>query len=187
MDDLKIIRSGRKTLSLEISRDGKLTIRAPMKASDADILAFVKKHQKWISKKLQEARQREEHRKQHNIEPLSRSELNELGKAAVSFIPMRVAHYAALMGIDFGNITIRNQSTRWGSCSSKKNLNFNVLLMLAPREVLDSVIVHELCHIRHMNHSKEFYEEVRKYFPDYDRCDKWLKEHGDELMSRMPV
>ena len=187
MDEFKIIRSRRKTLSMEITRDGKLVIRAPMKAPDADILAFVKKHQKWIAEKLSEAKKREEYKKQHNIEPLSRSELTELGKAAVDYIPMRVAHYAAIMGVDFGNITIRNQSTRWGSCSAKKNLNFNVLLMLAPREVLDSVIVHELCHIRHMNHSKAFYEEVRKYFPDYDKWDKWLKEHGDELMSRMPV
>ena len=82
-------------------------------------------------------------------------------------------------------LTIRNQRTRWGSCSGKKNLNFNCLLMLAPPEVLDSVVVHELCHILEMNHSKRFYAHVLRVYPDYYRDHKWLKEHGTELMRRM--
>ena len=89
------------------------------------------------------------------------------------------------LGVCFGRITIRNQRSRWGSCSSKGNLNFNCLLMLTPPEVIDSVVVHELCHRKEMNHSKAFYAEVLRVFPDYWKWDKWLKENGPQLMRRM--
>lgn len=168
---------------MEVTAQGDLVIRAPLRMSGEEICAFVEKNRRWAADKIEEAKKRRE----TQAAPLTREELKELGEAARDYIPMRVAHYAAIMDLDFGSVTIRDQTTRWGSCSAKKNLNFNVLLMLAPKEVIDSIIVHELCHIRHMNHSKAFYEEVNKYFPDYDRWDKWLKEHGGELMSRMPV
>ena len=180
--DCRIIRSKRKTLSMEITAEGDLLIRAPLKVSENEIYAFVEKNKEWAAEKLSEAKTRNK----TPVSPLTREELEELGKAAEDYIPMRVAHYAALMDVGFGNITIRNQTTRWGSCSPGKNLNFNVLLMLAPREVIDSVIVHELCHIRYMNHSKAFYNEVLKYCPDYRRWDAWLKEYGPALMRRMP-
>ncbi len=116
---------------------------------------------------------------------LTDAEIRELADRAMSVIPERVEYYARLINVSYGKITIRNQRSRWGSCSSKGNLNFNCLLMLAPQEVIDSVIVHELCHRKHMNHSKAFYSEVYRVFPDYDRWDKWLKEHGEEIMRRM--
>ena len=106
-------------------------------------------------------------------------------REAVRVIPARVAYFAPLVGVTYGRITIRNQRSRWGSCSSKGNLNFNCLLMLAPPEVLDSVIVHELCHRLEMNHSKRFYAHVHRVYPEYDRAHAWLKEHGTELMLRM--
>ncbi|MBQ6684544.1 MAG: M48 family metallopeptidase, partial [Firmicutes bacterium] len=90
----------------------------------------------------------------------------------------RVAHYAPLVGVDYGRITIRNQKTRWGSCSSQGNLNFNCLLMLFPDEVIDSVVVHELCHRKHMNHSAKFYKEVERVFPEYRKWHQWLNENG---------
>ena len=101
-------------------------------------------------------------------------------------IPQRVAYYAPLVGTDYKRISIRKQQTRWGSCSKDGNLNFNALLLLAPPEVMDSVIVHELCHRLEMNHSRKFYENVYRVFPDYDRCDKWLKENGKMLIHRLP-
>ena len=79
---------------------------------------------------------------------------------------------------------IRLQKSRWGSCSVDGNLNFNCLLVLMPPEILDSVVVHELCHRRHMNHSKEFYDEVLRIFPDYKRCNKWLKQNGGVYFKR---
>lgn len=188
--DCRVVRSKRRTLALEVTPDGDLIIRVPLKASDREILNFTEKNKEWIAGKIRQARrrkkEREDREREHPVIPLTPEELEELRKAAVDYIPMRVAHYAALMDVDFGRITIRNQTSRWGSCSSKKNLNFNVLLMLTPQEVIDSVIVHELCHIRHMDHSKAFYAEVLKVYPEYRKWDAWLKANGAELMRRMP-
>ena len=116
---------------------------------------------------------------------LTMTDIEKLAREAVRVIPARVAYFAPLVGVTYGRITIRNQRSRWGSCSSKGNLNFNCLLMLAPPEVLDSVIVHELCHRLEMNHSKRFYAHVHRVYPEYDRAHAWLKEHGTELMRRM--
>ena len=90
-------------------------------------------------------------------------------------IPERTAYFATLLHVTYGRITIRNQKTRWGSCSSKGNLNFNCLLMLTPDEIIDYIIVHELCHRIHMNHSKEFWAEVERVIPDYKERRKYLK------------
>ena len=175
---------------MEITPEGNLIIRAPLHTSDEEILAFARANRDWIAGKLLEMaarrQEREAYDRQHHIEPLSPAELRELGKAAAEYIPMRAAHYAAIMGVDFGRVTIRNQTTRWGSCSAKKNLNFNVLLMLTPKEVIDSVIVHELAHLKHMDHSPAFYEEVIRYYPEYRKWDRWLKKNGENLMRRLP-
>lgn len=93
----------------------------------------------------------------------------------------RVSYFARLMGVSYRNITIREQKTRWGSCSSEKNLNFNWKLILAPPEVLDYVVVHELCHLKEMNHSKAFWDEVGKVMPEYETYKLWLKENGWKL------
>lgn len=117
---------------------------------------------------------------------LTMEDIRSLAGEAMRVIPERVAYYAPLVGVTYGRITIRNQRSRWGSCSAKGNLNFNCLLMLAPPEVMDSVVVHELCHRKEMNHSSRFYALVRKAFPEYDRWHGWLKEHGSELIKRLP-
>ena len=100
---------------------------------------------------------------------------------AKSYIPNRVARYAKLMDVEYGKIVIRNQKTRWGSRSSSGTLSFNWRLMLAPKEVLDYVVVHELCHIKQMNHSQAFWDEVKKVMPDYQMYRKWLKDNGHLL------
>lgn len=114
---------------------------------------------------------------------LTVTEIKELADKALKYIPERVAHFARIIGVDYGRITIRNQKTRWGSCSSKGNLNFNCLLMMTPPEVIDYVVVHELCHRKEMNHSKAFWNEVEKVMPDYKAYIKWLKEEGHFLME----
>ena len=83
------------------------------------------------------------------------------------------------MGVKYGRITVRRQKTRWGSCSSKGNLNFNCLLMLCPDFVVDYVVVHELCHLKQMNHSERFWAEVERVLPQYKEARKWLKENGN--------
>ncbi len=177
-----IIRSNRKTMALEISPEG-LIVRTPIRASAAEINEFVLKHKDWIERKYNKMIERR--RKLEDVEPLSMEDIRKLADEALKVIPERVKYYAPKIGVTYGRITIRNQRSKWGSCSGKKNLNFNCLLMLTPPEVIDSVVVHELCHIKEMNHSDKFYAEVLRVFPDYWKWDKWLKDNGGELMMRM--
>ena len=178
----QLIRSGRKTLSLQFSPKG-LVVRAPYAVPQAQIDAFVRSHENWIEK--QRARLEQAMENQGPAEKLTMEEIRALAEKALEVIPPRVAYYAERIGVTYGRITIRNQRTRWGSCSAKGNLNFNCLLMLTPPEVIDSIVVHELCHRKEMNHSDRFYAEVLQVFPDYRKWNKWLKENGPALMRRM--
>lgn len=180
--ELEIIRSGRKTFAIEI-KNNKLVVRAPYSASDAAINELLRKNQKWIDTHIQKSQARQA--AVQDIPKLTDAELRELGKRAADVIAQRVAYYAPIVGASYGRITIRCQKTRWGSCSAKGNLNFNCLLMLAPPEVLDSVVVHELCHRLEMNHSDRFYAQVLRVFPRYFECRRWLKENGAGLMARV--
>ena len=181
---MRIIRSGRKTISIEIRPDGDVWVRAPRRASKASIDLFVSRHEDWIRRHRARVLARAEAASEAQV--FTEEELVELAERAKAVIPWRVSHYAPLIGVTYGRITIRNQRTRWGSCSAKGNLNFNCLLMLAPPEVLDSVVVHELCHRKEMNHSPRFYAEVLRVFPEYRRWHGWLKENGGALLRRLP-
>lgn len=180
---MELFRSGRKTISIELKPD-KIVVRAPRRMSDLEIYAFVDKKKAWIEKHLQRMRERQE--TLIRLEPYTCEELKALAEKAAAVIAEKVKHYAPLVGVDHGKITIRAQRSRWGSCSAKGNLNFNCLLMLLPDEVIDSVVVHELCHRKHMDHSACFYAEVERVFPEYRRCDKWLNENGGMYLSRLP-
>lgn len=180
--EFNVIRSNRKTIAAEI-RQNQLIIRAPLYATNEDINRFLRKHQKWFDQHLAKAQARE--KAKEGIHIFTHDEIQALANRALEVIPARVAHYAALIGVNYGRITIRCQRTRWGSCSSKGNLNFNCLLMLTPPEVIDSVVVHELCHRKEMNHSDRFYAEVLRVFPDYWAQHKWLKENGDMLLAML--
>ena len=179
---IEVIRSRRKTLCAEI-RQGRLIVRAPLRSSDQEIRRFLEEKQQWIQEHLAKSQAREEAKKL--IPVLTEEEIRFLMQQARLLLPQRVSYYARLLGVTYGRITVRCQRTRWGSCSSSGNLNFNCLLMLAPRDVVDSVIVHELCHRKHMNHSDAFYAEVLRVFPDYRAQNGWLKKNGPLLMARL--
>ena len=181
--DIEIIRSRRRTMSAEIREDGHVIVRAPMKLPEQEIIRFLTEKNAVIEKHVQ--RRLAENEKLSETRPFTPAEIRKMAEMAAEIIPRRVEYFASLMGISYNRITIRNQKTRWGSCTSDGNLNFNCLLVMTPPEVLDSVVVHELCHRIHPNHSKAFYDAVYKVFPDYDRCDKWLKENGRLLIRRM--
>ncbi len=181
--NIKIIRSGRKTIALEITQDAEIIVRAPYHFTDRAISNFVRSKSDWIRKHLSKMEKLAADRAA--LEPLTKGDIEKLAEDALRYIPLRVREIAKKMGVTFGNITIRNQKTRWGSCSAKGNLNFNCLLMLTPPEVVDYVIIHELCHRIHMNHSPAFWREVEKYDPGYRDKKKWMKEHGRVLFDRM--
>ena len=180
---LTVIRTDRKTLSLHL-RQGEIIARAPLRMKDREIHAFIEEKRPWIEKNLAKIDERQ--KVIGNTEPFTADEIKALTERAKQIIPERVKLYAPLVGVSFNRITIRSQHTRWGSCSSKGNLNFNCLLALFPIEVIDSVVVHELCHRKHMNHSSAFYAETERVFPQYKKYHKWLKDNGAAYMLRLP-
>lgn len=183
LPDYRIIRSGRRTLGLQVTKDG-VVVRAPYLTSERTIRRFVTEHLAWIERQMK--RQEALRARTEDIPRLTEKELRALKENARADLSARVRHYASLMGVSYGRITIRAQKSRWGSCSREGNLSFNCLLMLAPEASRDSTVVHELCHRRHMDHSAAFYKEVYRYCPDYDRSSAWLKTHGPELIARLP-
>ncbi|MGN0573260.1 MAG: M48 family metallopeptidase, partial [Acutalibacteraceae bacterium] len=172
-----------KTISIQV-KPNEVIIRAPLRMKEKEIEKFVELKRNWIEKHLKSLSEKQ--KALENIEPYSEEEIRSLVAKAKEIIPGRVKYYADIIGVTCNRITIRCQRTRWGSCSSKGNLSFNCLLVLLPDEIIDSVIVHELCHRKHMNHSAKFYEEVEKVFPEYQKCHAWLKENGNKYMSRIP-
>ena len=175
-----LIRSSRKTISIVIKPSGEVEVRCPRRCSKRDAEAFVRSKEDWIRKHLQAIAERP----QQTV--FSREKVKNLGDQAARVLPERVEYFAKIIGVTYGRITIRNQRTRWGSCSAKGNLNFNCLLMLCPDAVQDYVVVHELCHRKELNHSAAFWAEVEKICPDYRLHRKWLKENGTSLIGRLP-
>ena len=174
--EIQIKRSSRRTLSLQITREGQVVVHCPFSTTQEQIQMFVDEHRQWIGENLEQVKRRLTKR------PVMTSEQVWKAKSLARMtLSAKVRFWAAKMGVTYGTISIRQQATRWGSCSSKGNLNFNCLLMLAPAEILDYVVVHELCHRKEMNHSKAFWAEVEKVLPDYRESVKWLKEKGIEV------
>lgn len=175
----RVARSSRKTIAIQITPRGEVLVRCPRRMSMEAVDAFVKSKTGWIQGHLAKIR----------AVPcpanLTEEELEALVRQAKERLPERAARFAPLVGVSYGRITIRAQRTRWGSCSGKGNLNFNCLLMLCPDEVVDYVVVHELCHRRELNHSPRFWAEVERVLPDYKIPRNWLKENGGTLIRRL--
>lgn len=180
--EVKIIRSNRKTVSIQVNQDLSITVRAPQRVTQKEIKRILEKNDSWIQKHIEMLREKQA--EAEDVKKLTAEEIKTLAEQALKLIPQRVEYFARQVGVTYGRITIRNQKTRWGSCSSKGNLNFNCLLILAPTEILDYVVVHELCHRKEMNHSKAFWTEVEKVLPDYRQSVQWLKENGNQIMQR---
>ena len=175
-----ITKSKRKTISIQLKEDG-IYVRAPKRMTKQEIISVLEKKSNWIEKHWEIMQERNQ--VLEKIEPYTEADIKVMVEKAKVIIPQKVKYYAPIVGVDYGRITIRNQKTRWGSCSSKGNLNFNCLLMELPDEVINYIVVHELCHRKEMNHSARFYAEVERVFPEYKRCQKWLKENGTNIMK----
>lgn len=174
---ISVIRSARKSLGLEVRDANTVLARIPTRVSDRELKAFVENHRSWILEKTEVMAEREEKRKSTPA-PLPEL-LSKTDRMKIQLkIGKRVRHYCEAMGVTVGYVTVKNQKTRWGSCSAKGNVNFNYQLAFLPDELLDYVVIHELAHRRHMNHSRAFWAEVEKYCPDYLERREQLKEYS---------
>lgn len=158
----ELIRSGRRTLALEVTRDGRVLVRAPMRLGQKRIDEFVAQHESWVTEHL--ARQRQ--RRESHPEPTP-AQREALIRRAGAVLPERVAYYSGIMGLYPTGITITGAEKRFGSCSAKNRICFSWRLMQYPAEAVDYVVVHELAHIRHKNHGKDFYACIEKVLPDW--------------------
>ena len=212
----QIIRSNRKSFAIIIQPDGKLVVRAPLRASNRQIFAFVDQNAGWIQQKKAEVSIRTPKIQARNyregemflylgkeyplilvdtqkqpllldgsfklaVRALPEAQLAFSGwykKQAAEIISARVDDYVSQQGFSFTKFGITGARTRWGSCSHKGSLNFSWRLVMAPMEIIDYVVVHELVHTRHHNHSREFWVAVAQIMPDYRQRRSWLKQNG---------
>ncbi len=165
-----LIRSRRRTLALEMKPDGSLTVRAPLLTPEKTIEAFVAAHADWIAR----------HRAAlppPAPEPTP-EETAALRRKAAEILPGRVAFFAAKMGLTPASVRITSARRRFGSCSSRGGLCFSCYLMRYPPEAVDYVVVHELAHLRHPDHSPAFHALVEKFLPDAKERRRMLKGPG---------
>lgn len=181
--NVEVRRSKRKSAAIKITADMQIVVFVPLYVSDNEIEKMVISKSKWIDEHMLKVQSTIDERSK--LEKITFEQIKELADQAVEYIPKRVKYYAEKENFVYNKITIKNLVSRWGSCSTKGNLNFNCLLMLMPDYVIDYIVVHELCHLREMNHSEKFWAEVEKIMPDYQRAELWLKQNGGNLISRM--
>lgn len=169
LPEFTIVRSKRKTLSLEVTRDGRALVRAPQKMPRERIDDFVLKNREWLIQKIE---LRASKNARENVDKEEKKRLTLLAKEV---IPEKVAFFAKIMGVEPFSVKITSAMTRWGSCSAKNALCFSWRLMLYPEKAVNYVVIHELSHILHHNHSREFWKTVALYMPDYKDAEQILR------------
>ncbi len=169
----KLIRSVRKTVSIHVETDGSVVVRAPLTTGKGFIDSFVSSKEDWIKKSVDKMQTRQENRTEL---ALSAQQINELKVLAKSYLTARTEYFAGVMGLHYKQLKINSAHTRWGSCNSKGEINYTYRLILAPKDLVDYVVVHELAHLKEMNHSKKFWSVVAGVLPDYKLRQKQLTE-----------
>ena len=214
--DYQLIRSKRKTLSLQINNNAELVVRAPNRLSVKKIEQFIDEKSDWIDRKSRTTRAKKTQIPNYiegekflylgNEYPLSINTTNGKGltfdgqtfaldqggkeeflawyKSAFKKIALpRLEYYAKKHQLACQQVRLKNQKTLWGSCSGVNNINLNYLLIRAPIAIIDYVIVHELAHIKHKNHSKDFWNFVTQMLPNYKASKRWLQDNGHKLKN----
>lgn len=171
MEHYELIRSHRKTLALEITKDCRLLVRAPMRLPQARIDAFVVSHADWIARHME----RRQAQAEQAPPPPTPEEIAALKEQARAILPGKVAYWSQKMGLVPTGLKITTAQKRYGSCSGKNSLCFSCFLMRCPEEAIDLVVVHELCHIREKNHGPRFYALLEQILPDHKERKKLLK------------
>ena len=178
-----LVRSSRKSCAISIDPEGQITVRVPLRISQKEIAHLLVEKRIWIITKYLEIEKQRQNRPVSNLTDAQRTALEKRYIAAAKeYFPKRAAYFVQFTGGSYNRISVRDQKTRWGSCSARGTLSFNWRLMLAPPTVADYVIVHELCHLTYMNHSADFWQKVESVYPDYRTARRWLKDHGNELV-----
>lgn len=170
MEPYELIRSRRKTLALEITKDCRVLVRAPLRLSQARIDAFVESHADWIARHLEAQRKKAA----SAPPPPTAADIAALKVKARAVLPEKVAFWSQKMGVVPTGVKITAARKRYGSCSGKNSLCFSCFLMNCPEEAIDLVVVHELCHIKVRNHGPAFYALLGQYLPDYKERKKLL-------------
>lgn len=167
--EIKVIKSKRKTISLSVDDNLNAVVRAPYGVSNEKINDFVESNREWLMKATE--------RKKAQLErtDLTEDEIINLIHLAKDVIPRRVEYYSEIMNLCPTGVKITKAKKRFGSCNGKNSLCFSCFLMKYPMEAVDYVVVHELAHIKHHNHSKDFYNLINQYMPDYKQREKLLK------------
>ena len=160
--EYQVIRSTRKTISVEVTRDLRILVRAPAQLSDENIREFVNRHRTWI----QTHRERQQAKLENQI-VLSEAQLALLRILAEEELPKKVRHFGLQMQLMPEQVRITAAKTRLGSCGSNRHINFSMYLMLYPEPLIDYVVVHELAHLRYLSHNSSFYSLIAQYIPDY--------------------
>ena len=173
--EYQVIRSARKTMTLEVRRDGNVIVRAPLRTGLPRIKRFVNQKQEWVLGCLERTK---EYREQKPLSAdLSEAKRNVYIRKAKETITKRVSYFARLMSVSYRNITIREQKTRWGSCSiHSKKIRMNLQLAVKSEECVEYVLVHELCHLLEPSHNQRFYDLMSHFLPDWRERKQKLNE-----------
>jgi predicted metal-dependent hydrolase len=181
VDELVEIRRSRRARrwTLTVPWGDQVVLTVPVGMSEREVAAVLQSHREWIARERAAQAPRLGLRRERVSE-------SEARLAARELVTMVLEEEAPALGVSYGRVQIRGQRTRWGSCSARGTLSFNWRLALAPLEVLDYVVVHELCHLREPNHSARFWRLVASRRPDWRRQRDWLAAHGPELLAFRP-
>lgn len=170
MYEYKLIRSNRKTITLHITVDCEIIVRAPNSCSRQKIDKYVSEATDWIEKTLVKQR-----KKLENKVTLDEETVKKLKKLAGEVLPKKTELFAEKMGVEYGTVKITSAQKRFGSCNAENNICYSYILMLYPEEAIDYVVVHELAHTVYHNHGSQFYSFIESVMPDYKQRDKLLK------------
>ena len=162
-----VIRSARKTIAIQVDKACNITVRAPLFVSENEIESFIYSKKSWLEKAVVTQREKGKNQRFYTEE-----EIKALRKKAKEVIPEKVAFYGEMMNVTPACVKINSAKTRYGSCSGKNNLNFSLYLMDKDEKFIDYVVIHELAHIKHHNHSKAFYKFIEEFMPDYKEIAK---------------
>lgn len=167
----KVIRSRRKTLSLSINQDLEVTIKSPLYCPNWVINDFYEKNKKWIEKRITQESNK------ILLPQVLDEDIPAIKKEAYEILSSRTKYYSQLMGLEPSYVKISSAKKRFGSCNGKNGITYSYRLIFYPKKAIDYVIIHELAHIKHKNHQKEFYQLIKKYMPDYKEAEALLKAY----------